>query len=100
MKEYENLPIEIDLGTTYSCIAVYRNGAVEKIPNEKGDWIIASIITFLDDDILVREQTEYKILEDPSNKIYTIKRIISRKEVQEDINNFSYIIKMIMEGLK
>ena len=70
MEEYENLPIEINLGIIYSCIVVYRNGAVEKIPNEKGDWIIASIITFLDDVILVGEQTEYKRLEDPSNKIF------------------------------
>ena len=97
MEEYEDLPIGIDLGTTYSCIAIYRNGAVEIIPNEKGDRTTPSVVTFLDDDILVGEQTEYKILEDPSNKIYAIKRIIGRdfadKEVQEDISNFAYIIK-------
>ena len=97
MEEYEDLPIGIDLGTTYSCIAIYRNGAVEIIPNEKGDRTTPSVVTFLDDDILVGEQTEYKILEDPSNKIYALKRIIGRdfadKEVQEDISNFAYIIK-------
>ena len=66
-------------------IAVYRNGTVEIIPNEKGDITTLSVVIFLDNYILVGEQTEYKILEDPSNKIYIIKRIIGRKEVQEDI---------------
>jgi len=94
MECYEDFPIGIDLGTTYSCIGVYRNAAVEIIPNEKGDRTTPSIVSFLDDDIYVGEQTEYKRLKDPKNKIYAVKRIIGRdfdhKEVQEDINNFSY----------
>ena len=94
MENYEDLPIGIDLGTTYSCIGVYRNAAVEIIPNEKGDRTTPSIVSFLDDDIYVGEQTEYKRLKDPKNKIYAVKRIIGRdfdhEEVQEDINNFSY----------
>ena len=71
--------------------------AVEIIPNEKGDRTTPSIVSFLDDDIYVGEQTEYKRLKDPKNKIYAIKRIIGRnfndKKVQNDINNFTYIVK-------
>ena len=97
MDKYDDLPIGIDLGTTFSCIGVYRNANVEIIPNEKGDRTTPSIVSFLDDDIYVGEQTEYKRLKDPKNKIYAIKRIIGRnfndKEVQEDINKFSYIVK-------
>ena len=97
MEKYEDLPIGIDLGTTFSCIGVYRNAAVEIIPNEKGDRTTPSIVSFLDDDVYVGEQTEYKRLKNPKNKIYAVKRIIGRnfedKEVQEDINKFSYIVK-------
>ena len=97
MEKFEDLPIAIDLGTTFSCIGVYRNAAVEIIPNEKGDRTTPSVVSFLDDDIYVGEQTEYKRLKDPKNKIYAVKRIIGRnfndKEVQEDINKFSYIVR-------
>ena len=97
MEKYGDLPIGIDLGTTFSCIAVYRNAAVEIIPNEKGDRTTPSIVSFLDDDIYVGEQTEYKRLKNPKNKIYAVKRIIGRnfddEDVQEDINKFSYIVK-------
>ena len=101
MKKYEDLPIGIDLGTTFSCIGVYRNAAVEIIPNENNDRTTPSIVSFLDDNIYVGEETEYKRLKDPQNKIYAVKRIIGRnfddKEVQEDIKNFSY--KVIKDNL-
>ena len=96
MEKYEDLPIGIDLGTSFSCIAVYRNSSVEIIPNEIGDRTTPSIVSFLDNEIFVGEQTEYLRLKDPKNKIYAIKRIIGRdfndNEVQEDIKNFSYIV--------
>ena len=101
MEKYDDLPIGIDLGTTFSCIGVYRNAAVEIIPNENNDRTTPSIVSFLDDDIYVGEQTEYKRLKDPKNKIYAVKRIIGRnfddKEVQEDVKNFSY--KVIGDNL-
>ena len=97
MEKYKDLPIGIDLGTTFSCIGVYRNSAVEIIPNEKGDRITPSIVSFIDDDIYPGELSEYKNLKDPKNKIYAVKRIIGRnfddKEVQNDINKFTYLIE-------
>ena len=94
MEKYEDLPIGIDLGTTFSCIGVYRNASVEIIPNEKGDRTTPSVVSFLDNDIYVGEQTEYKRIKDPKNKVYAVKRIIGRNyndiEVQEDIKNFAY----------
>ena len=101
MKKYEELPIGIDLGTTYSCIGVYRNSSVEIIPNEKGDRTTPSVVAFLDNEIFVGEQTEFKMIKDPKNKIYAIKRIIGRnfddKEVQEDLKHFPF--KVINDNL-
>lgn len=97
MEKFKDLPIGIDLGTTFSCIGVYRNKTVEIIPNEKGDRITPSVVSFLDDDIFVGEQTEYKRVKDPKNKIYAVKRIIGRnfndKEVQQDIKKFTYTVQ-------
>ena len=95
MNEYGDLPIGIDLGTTFSCIGVYRNAAVEIIPNEIGDRITPSVVCFLDDEILVGEQTKYKTLKNPKNIVYAVKRIIGRyfahEEVQKDIKElFTY----------
>ena len=87
-----NVAIGIDLGTTFSCIAVYKNNKIEIIPNEMGDPITPSIVTFSGDKIYAGEETLSIQTKDPKNTIYGVKRLIGRyfedKEVQKEIEHY------------
>ena len=44
--EEKELIIGIDLGITYSCVGIMRNGQIQRIQDQKGTRIIPSIVCF------------------------------------------------------
>ena len=77
--------IGIDLGTTYSCVAIYKNGGVEIIPNEQGSRITPSFITFADGEKLVGEAGKNAASQYPDSAFYDVKRLIGRKFDEESV---------------
>ena len=95
-KEIEGPVIGIDLGTTYSCVGIFKNGRVEIIPNELGNRITPSYVAFTDDEKLVGEAAKNQASSNPDRTVYVIKRLIGRnfedKEVQRDKKYVPYKI--------
>ena len=78
-REVDGPVIGIDLGTTYSCVGIFKNGRVEIIPNEFGNRITPSFVAFTDEERMVGESAKNQALLDPKRSIYVVKRLIGRK---------------------
>lgn len=91
----DGVVVGIDLGTTYSAVAVFRGGRAEVIPNDQGNRITPSVAAFLETgERLVGEGAKNLLSTLPKQVIYDAKRLIGRgfqdRSVQMDRKTFPF----------
>jgi endoplasmic reticulum chaperone BiP len=87
--------IGIDLGTTYSCVGVFKNGRVEIIANDQGNRITPSYVAWdSNGERLIGDAAKNQATVNPETTVFDVKRLIGRsfndKTVQADIKLFPF----------
>ncbi|RWS03967.1 heat shock protein Hsp70: cytosolic-like protein [Dinothrombium tinctorium] len=89
--------VGIDLGTTYSCVAIYKDGKVDIIQDCGGERLTPSYVAFQEEGkVVVGSEAKNEALLNRINTIYDSKRIIGRcyydEIVQKDKHNWPFSV--------
>jgi heat shock protein 1/8 len=88
--------VGIDLGTTYSCVGVFRDDRIEIIANDQGNRTTPSFVAFTDTERLIGDAAKNQVAMNPHNTVFDAKRLIGRRygdaEVQADMKHFPFKI--------
>jgi len=86
--------VGIDLGTTYSCVGIFREDRCDIIANDQGNRTTPSFVGFTDTERLIGDAAKNQVAMNPNNTVFDAKRLIGRKfqdaEVQADMKHFPF----------
>jgi molecular chaperone DnaK len=93
--------IGIDLGTTFSCVAVLEGGEPTVIPNSEGGRTTPSVVGFSKGgERLVGTVARRQAVTNPENTVFSIKRFMGRKfgDVSEEMTMVPYHVQAAGNG--
>src|SRR5579863_3650459 len=96
----DKVAMGIDLGTSYSCVALMVDGQPTVIPNEWGDRTHASVVSFLEDgSVLVGNAAKKSIITNAENTVYSAKRLLGRFYFSDEVKKAQTVMPyQIVEG--
>jgi molecular chaperone DnaK len=96
----EDIAIGIDLGTSYSCVALVQDGVPTVLPNEWGELTHASVVSFLaDGSVLVGNPAKKNIITNAEHTVYSTKRLIGRYFFSDEVKKAMTVMPYrILEG--
>ena len=77
--------IGIDLGTTNSVVSVMENGQPKVIFTAEGNPTTPSVVGFTDTDRLVGAMAKRQAVTNPTNTIFSIKRLVGKKFTSKEV---------------
>jgi molecular chaperone DnaK len=81
--------VGIDLGTTYTSVAVVQNRKVTMFANDAGDKMIPSIISFVSrDEVVVGNAAKDRVATAPSRTVVSPKRLLGRGFDDREVQSF------------
>ncbi|CAL9130799.1 unnamed protein product [Musa textilis] len=86
--------IGIDLGTTYSCVAVWQHGRAEIIADDQGNRTTPSFVPFTGTQRFIGNEAQNQAVMNPTNTVFDVKRLIGRRfsdpSVQNDMRSWPF----------
>lgn len=88
------MAIGIDLGTTFSCVGIWKDDGVQIIENAEGKRTTPSFVAFTEAERLTGDAAKSQAARNPQNTVYDAKRLIGRKfqdaPVQADMKHWPF----------